>query len=308
VNLIVLGATGFIGSNVLSPLLDSGCQIFAVARQPDRLRNIDVAGVRWLTQLELEQTMLPSIDVILSVAGIGNPAAFEADPTAASNVECRITDLVCKLALKYQVPKIVYLSSGGTVYGEGWKDGKGSVFDESDTCTPISTYGKCKWDAEQRLAKQLESAGLLQGLMTIRASNVYGLHYAKHGRQGLVNALVEQALQNRPITIYGDGLVYRDYLYSSDLANAIIKALNAHAWGVFNIASGVSCSILDVVKEFESAIGHPLEKRFQPTRGFDVKYSALSIRKAKKLLGWSPAVNLRRGIELLLQHQCSFVR
>jgi UDP-glucose 4-epimerase len=304
VNLIVLGATGFIGSNILSPLLDSGCQIFAVARQPDRSRNVDVAGVRWLTQMELERTMLPSIDAILSVAGIGNPAAFEADPAAASNAECQITDLVCGLAQKFRVPRIVYLSSGGTVYGEGWKDGKGSVFDESDTCMPISTYGKCKWDAEQRLAKQLESASLLQGLMILRASNVYGLHYAKHGRQGLVNALVEQALQDRPITIYGDGLVYRDYLYSSDLASAIIKALNADAWGIFNIASGVSHSILDVVEEFERAIGHPLEKRFRPARGFDVKYSALSVRKAQKLLDWSPAVNLRRGIELLLQHRC----
>jgi UDP-glucose 4-epimerase len=308
VKLIVLGATGFIGSNVLSPLLDFGCQVFAVARQPDRLRNVDGTCLRWLTPLELERTTLPSIDAILSVAGIGNPATFEADPADASNAECRVTDLVCELALKYQVPKIIYLSSGGTVYGEGWKDGKGSVFDESDTCTPISTYGKCKCDAEKRLAKQLESTGLLHGLMILRASNVYGLHYAKHGRQGLVNALVEQVLQGRPIAIYGDGLIYRDYLCASDLASAIIKALNADAWGVFNIASGVSYSIMDVVKEFEKAVGHPLETRFQPARGFDVKYSALSIRKARQLLGWSPAVNLRQGIELLLQYRCSVMR
>ena len=302
--LIVLGAAGFIGSNVLSPLLDFGCQIFAVARQPDRLRNVDGTCIRWLTPLELERTMLPSIDAILSVAE--SATQRHSRPIRRMHrARCRVTDLVCELALKYQVPKIIYLSSGGTVYGEGWKDGKGSVFDESDTCTPISTYGKCKCEAEKRLAKQLESTGLLHGLMILRASNVYGLHYAKHGRQGLVNALVEQVLQGRPIAIYGDGLIYRDYLCSSDLASAIIKALNADVWGVFNIASGVSYSIMDVVKEFEGAVGHPLEKRFQPARGFDVKHSALSIRKAQQLLGWSPAVDLRRGIELLLQYRCS---
>jgi nucleoside-diphosphate-sugar epimerase len=257
-----------------------------------------------LTRTDLaDEVAMPPIDAILSVAGNGNPATFEADPSAGLNAESRIADWVCELAVKFNISKVIYLSSAGAVYGEGWRNGEKSVFHEWESCLPISTYGKCKLAGEELLAKELDVAGLQKGLTILRASNVYGLNYAKNGRQGLVNALVDQALNHQPITVYGDGMIYRDYLYSSDLANAIMKILFADTCGIFNIASGNSYSIVDVIEEIENAVGYHLNKRFEPARGFDVRYSGLSISKARQILAWSPKVSLRNGVELLLEHR-----
>ena len=300
--LIILGATGFIGSNILPLLEDLGYEIYAVQRKPNQPQDHIAGAVHWLMQAELLD--LPSglgANAILSIAGGGEPAAFETDPVAALTTELKIADFASALALKFQATRIIYLSSGGAIYGDGWKNGHQLVFEENDTCYPVSTYGKCKLASEIRLAEQLDSIGLLSGLVILRASNVYGLHYAKIGRQGLINSVVERALDRRPITVYGDGLIYRDYLFASDLAYAITKALHADAGGVFNIATGCSHSILDVIKQVEESVGYCFEKRFEPARGIDVKYSALSIRKAQRVLGWSPAVSLKRGIDLVLK-------
>jgi UDP-glucose 4-epimerase len=304
VNIILLGATGFIGSNIISQLVDSGCEVFAFIRQANRSSNLQVAGVHWLTRTDLvNEVAMPPIDAILSAAGNGNPAIFEADPSAGLDAESRIADWLCELAVKFNVSKVVYLSSAGAVYGEGWRNSVKSAFHELDPCLPISTYGKCKLMGEELLAKKLDAAGLQKGMTILRASNVYGLHYAKNGRQGLVNALVDQALSHQPITVYGDGMIYRDYLYSSDLANAIMRILLADSCGIFNIASGISYSIIDVIEEIENAVGYHLNKRFEPSRGFDVRYSGLSISKAHRILAWSPKVSLQSGIELLLEHR-----
>src|SRR5580692_8018853 len=111
-NIVFLGATGFIGSNIISPLVDSGCEVFAFIRQASRSSNLNVAGVHWLTRTDLaDEVAMPPIDAILSVAGNGNPATFETDPSAGLNAESRIADWVCELAVKFKVSKVVYLSS-----------------------------------------------------------------------------------------------------------------------------------------------------------------------------------------------------
>jgi UDP-glucose 4-epimerase len=305
VKIILLGATGFIGNNIIPFLVDLGHEIYAVQRKPCQRQESVVTGVQWVMLDELlDRPSWISASAILSVAGVGEPAAFEIDTEAALTAELKITEFVSTLAFKLQVPRIVYLSSGGAIYGEGSKSGQQSAFNENDTCCPISAYGKCKLACEVRIAEQLDSINLLNGLTILRASNVYGLHYAKGGRQGLVNSVVERALERRPITVYGDGLVYRDYLFVSDLADAISKVLQVDAGGILNVATGCSYSILDVIQCVEGAIGYCLERRFEPARGIDVKYSSLSIRKARSVLGWNPVITLERGVDLVLKSRC----
>jgi UDP-glucose 4-epimerase len=308
VRILLLGATGFIGTNLLPGLLASGCEVYAVTRKtgaPAGVKSTDIAaGLHWLPESSLlEGTKLPPLDAILSAAGVGAPSLFEMDPIAGLEAELQIADRVCQLAVKHQVARIISISSAGAVYGEGWKENRRTTFQEKDICSPISVYGKCKLASEQRLVERLNAARLGDRLVILRVSNIYGLHYHKNGRQGLVNNLIDHALAHQPITIYGDGLIYRDYLYSSDLASAILNALRGKSSGVFNIAAGCSHSILDVIAEVEQAAGEVFQREYAPARGFDVRCSALSIAQAKETLGWSPMISLRGGIDLLLEHR-----
>ena len=307
--LLVLGASGFVGSNTLGPLADLGCQLYAVQRRihlrPEDLKN----EVRWVGQAELlsgSPEIIP--DAILSLAGVGEPAAFEKDPDGALAGELAIADSLAALVCKFRVPRVIYLSSGGAVYGEGWNDGEFRAFQEDEICHPISTYGKCKLAGEERLVQQLEAAGLLDSLAILRASNVYGLNYAKSGRQGLINALIERSLDGRPVTVYGDGLVYRDYLFADDLAIAIRRVLQTSTPGIFNIAAGRSHSILEVIECVERTIGSRLERRFEPPRGIDIRYSALSVHKAASVLGWQSSISLETGISLIVQRKTEDLR
>jgi UDP-glucose 4-epimerase len=302
VKLLVLGASGFVGSNIIGPLADLGYQVYAVQRKRHVQLDILGNGVRWVGQAELFDSRFEiAPDAILSLAGIGEPAAFENDPAGALAGELAIADTLAALVCKFQVPRVIYLSSGGAVYGEGWDDGRCRVFDEGVICHPLSTYGKCKLASEERLSHRLRSSGLLDSMIILRASNVYGLHYVKSGRQGLINALVERSFDRRPVPIYGDGLIYRDYLFGKDLASAIDCALQASTTGVFNIAAGRSHNILEVLERVERAVGAPLEKRFEASRQIDVRYSALSVRKAASLLKWQSSTSLESGIAQVVQ-------
>lgn len=302
--IVMLGATGFVGKNVLPLLVEAGIEVYAVTRElPEASSNVR-NGVHWVrTPSLLDGSSFPHFDAIISVAGVGNPSSFEINPTAALAAEKSIADLVADLTVRFKIGRTIYLSTAGAAYGDGWRNGERIVFNETDLCSPISAYGKAKLSAEQRLMAHLNDAMLLSSVAIIRATNIYGHYYTKGGRQGLVNALVEQARQREPITIYGDGQIYRDYLYSGDLADALIKSIQSDAAGIFNIGAGLTHSILEVVSEVEKVAGRKFERKFLPSRGFDAKYAAVSIEKARTLLGWTPTVELTRGIELLLLRQ-----
>lgn len=301
-NILLLGASGFIGSNILQDLIDLDCNVFAVTRRNKEFIRNNVERANWVSYAELSRD-IPGhqIDGIVSVAGVGNPSFFETDPTAALVLERSISEWVCNLAVQFRVPRIVYVSSGGTVYGEGWSGGSGSSFLETDECAPISAYGKCKLLGEQHLTSCVASAGIHCSLSILRASNIYGTLYEKGGRQGLINSTINLALGDQSIVVYGDGNIYRDYLFAADLSASIVRALQTDDGGTYNVAAGISHSILDVIKTVESVLGHPLRIRFEESRSFDIKYSGLSIIKAQQVLGWRPLVGLQSGIEKLVE-------
>ncbi len=299
-NVLLIGATGFIGSNIVGPLHSTGLRIFQYQR-PGGGGRASLGELPLVSHENMFGANPPRMDAIVSVAGCGNPAVCEEYPAQSLRAEIDLMDLVSRLAVRASAAAIVHLSSAGAVYGEGWNAdaSKRRIFSEDSHCEPLSSYGRIKLESEQRLTAQ--STGD-RAVAILRASNVYGLRYEKGGRQGLINALAERSLKNQPITIFGDGEIYRDYLFSDDLATAIISALENRANGIFNVAKGESHSILQVVGCLESLLGRELVKVTQPTRGFDVKYSALSIERAKRVLFWEPSVDLRAGVTLALSN------
>jgi UDP-glucose 4-epimerase len=302
---LLLGASGFVGSNVLPELLRAGVEVVSLCRNPEsHVGRPSVPGLSWISIDEALQRPVSGIDSLLSLAGVGSPSLFEQQPEAMAAAEQGITELISDLAVSHRLNSVQYLSTAGGVYGEGWvgelDGGYGQVLTEESECQPVSVYGKCKLFAEKHLTARLELLSPDTTLSIIRATNIYGLRYQKAGQQGLINALLDQCYQGTPVTLYGDGLVYRDYLFASDLAAAHLACLARPASGIFNIGAGYSHSILQVIAAVEFATGSCLKRLQAPERIFDVRYSAVSIDKARALFGWSPLVDLGEGISKII--------
>jgi UDP-glucose 4-epimerase len=116
--------------------------------------------------------------------------------------------------------------------------------------------------------------------------------------QGAVSVFLGKALKREPITIWGDGLVARDYFYVRDAVNAFLCAVEKDTDpDIFNIASGRAISLMEIVRAIERVVGRELEVEFTKGRKLDVPVNCLDIRLAKKILGWQPEVSLQEGID-----------
>lgn len=298
-SIILLGASGFVGCNILDDLVADGQDVIAVSRSQTTHQKAQ-PGVRWQS-LESLKSLAPSdVSAIICFAGVGNPAAFETHPDESMSAELAIADLVIEIAQRYRVEVVVYLSTAGAAYGEGLRGSIAHSFRETDSCNPMSVYGKAKLAAEAHITARLGCMTGSPRLIILRASNIYGFKYSKAGQQGLVNALIERARQRQPITVFGDGLIYRDYIFASDIASAILATLACPASGLFNIGSGTVHSILEVIEAVEDAMELRFERRCAPARPFDVKYCALSIERARSVLNWIPRISLEQGIRRIV--------
>jgi UDP-glucose 4-epimerase len=255
--ILILGASGFVGTNVLPYLLQAGVDVIALCRNPESQASLPaVAGLSWMSIDEVLQRPLSGVDSLLSFAGVGSPTAFEHQAEVMAAAELAIAESIGNIAACHKLRNVQYLSTAGAVYGEGWVEdaggGHGRVFTEESECHPVSVYGRCKLGAEKHLAARLEAVAPNTTLSVLRATNIYGLRYAKAGQQGLINAIIDRRRLGLPITQYGDGLIYRDYLFASDLAAAHLACLRQPVAGLFNIGSGRSHSILEFVAAVEA--------------------------------------------------------
>lgn len=222
------------------------------------------------------------------------PSTSNADPIAD------VRDNLCgtlKLLERMRIAgcrRIVYLSSGGTVYGE---TGPYAVSETHD-CSPVCSYGVVKLAVENYLAMY----GRLEGLqaLVLRASNSYGPRQGKLGVQGLVGTLIARTLSGQTVDIWGDGSCVRDYIYVGDLAELAAIAGRSNAVGIFNAGSGLGVSVSGMLQAISQVVGVKPQVRHYPARDFDVPHIVLDIGKARREIGWQPRTDLHQGLSLTL--------
>jgi len=192
-----------------------------------------------------------------------------------------------------RVQKIIFLSSGGAVYGNP----DHCPISEDSTTQPLCSYGIVKLAIEKYLGLYQSMSGLES--VVLRVGNPYGPRQNPMGGQGLIAAILARIASGQPIEIWGDGLVVRDYFYVGDLANAIYSAAFADCrFQVYNVGSGVGLSILDIIGAVKRTLEVEVETRFLPARSFDVKKIYLDISRICEDLNWSPSISLGQGIQL----------
>lgn len=291
---LVLGGCGFIGSHLVDELVERGIRVRVLDRHPEAFRP-PVPAVEYVTG-DLADTALLSealmgVDAVAHLVSTTVPATSNINPVADIQGNLVSTVRLLEAMRAVGVSNIVYLSSGGTVYGIPRTD----PIAEDHPLDPISSYGIVKAAIEKYLHLEHHLHGLRY--CVLRASNPYGPRQGHGGVQGVIGTYLWRLARNEPIEIWGDGSVVRDFIHVRDIAVLCANALTSDVRGVFNAGSGEGTSILDIVGLIGKAVGRELTPVFKPGRRFDVPRVVLDTARARAALGWSPGIALDRGIE-----------
>ena len=295
--IIIFGGGGFIGSTIADRLLldDHELRIFERPRVAPYRKFAESERVEWIAG-DLSSThdvsdAIRGVDVVLHLVSTTLPKNSNDDPIydVQSNLVATLQMLNAMVA--HNVRKIVFISSGGTVYGN-------PIYlpvDEKHPTDPLVSYGITKLAIE----KYLQMYSHLHGIraITLRVANPYGERQRIETAQGAVGVFLHHAIKGLPIEIWGDGSVTRDYIHVSDVAEAFVRAVKySGAKSCFNISSGVGTSLNELIGMLEDVLGKSIEIRYLPSRPFDVPVSVLNNDLARNELEWAPSISMRGGI------------
>jgi UDP-glucose 4-epimerase len=190
------------------------------------------------------------------------------------------------------VGKVVFASSGGTVYGA--PPATAPILETSQT-NPTTSYGIVKLAIEKYLDLYYRQSGL--NYIVLRASNAYGERQNLQRSQGAIGVFMNLMQQARQIELWGDGQIVRDYVYVGDLARAFrLAAESSVPCGTFNVGSGEGLSLNQLIDELRAITGIDPSISYLPARPFDVPSNVLNIDLVKSTLGWEPSTTLRQGL------------
>ena len=299
---LVTGGAGFIGSHVAERFARDGWAV----RVLDDLSSGDAANLAAAWKLVRADVADPAA-VDAAVAGTGiviHLAAFTSVPESFERFEdCYRTNVfgtanVLRACVRHGVRKLVFASSSAV-----YSDLPAAPKSEAECPAPTSPYGISKLEGEHLLAAHTELDGL--GCVALRFFNVYGPRQpANSAYAAAVPIFIERALRGEPLTIYGDGRQTRDFVFVTDVAEAVLRAAQGSESGVFNVGTGHAQEILGLADEIARLTGHALPHRFAASRPGDVRASSADASRARRTLGWSPAHPLAQGLaETLTWHR-----
>src|SRR5215213_8542666 len=250
---LVTGGAGFIGSNLVDGLLARGDEVTVVDDlSTGRLVNLESALARDAELVEADIRDAAALagltaerrpETIFHLAAQIDVRKSLEDPAFDAAVNVGGTANVLEAARAASTGRVVFVSTGGAIYGEG--EGQQLPLDESTAIAPLSAYGQSKYAAEGYLALYERQYGL--STMALRLGNVYGPRQDPLGEAGVVAIFCGLVSSGGRPTVYGDGTQTRDYIYVGDVVDAALAAADSTASGSVNIGTGREASVLDLV-------------------------------------------------------------
>ncbi|MBB2970083.1 NAD-dependent epimerase/dehydratase family protein [Mesorhizobium sp. RMAD-H1] len=294
---LVLGGGGFIGTHLCNELVAAGCEVRAFGRSASTSLHEKVDYLRGdFNDFSKVKEALQGQDYVYHLIHGTNPPRVNSD--IQGDIERTIKPTISLLdeCVAKQVNRVIFLSSGGTVYGNN-----GMVASrESDPTIPMNAYGTHKLLIENYLRVFASDRQL--DYLIVRLSNPYGPLQPVGKGVGLIAAVIDAIKNDHPIDIYGDGETQRDYIYIADAVKAMTSAITYDGiYKIFNIGSGEGKSVNEIVALVEATMGKKAQKNQRPGRSFDVRKSILDISLARNELAWHPRIDLNDGIKLTVK-------
>jgi len=295
VKTLVLGGCGFIGRHIVSALSATGIPsvVFDVHAKPEHASPM-------CTYVAGEFADTAALDAVMTQHGITHVVHLVSTTLPKSSNDDKVYDVdsnviqtlrLLDLCVKHRVQRLLFMSSGGTVYGIPQQ----VPVNENHPNNPICSYGIGKLAIEKYLFLYQHLHGLNH--VVLRAANPYGPGQNPLSGQGVIANFVHKMRTGQRLEVWGNGETVRDYFHVRDLADLTQRALVSQAIGVFNAGSGVGLSINQLIDVLQQTLHVPADVAYQPARGLDVPAIVLDNSAALGTFGWRAQTDLQAGVE-----------
>lgn len=298
-NIMILGAAGFIGTNLTIKLTeDINDKITVVDKRECYFSNLSKLNFQNVEMIEstldenMDFSILKNQDVVYHLVSSNVPTTSNQHITQDIQTNVIFSSVLFDECVKYGVKKVVFISSGGTVYGKE----RECPLSENTPTNPISSYGVQKITIERLLYLYNYMYGL--DYRIIRLANPYGPYQRPDGVLGAVSTFTYKALKGDDVQVYGDGSVIRDYIYIDDVVRAILNIVNGeNKHHTFNLGCGYGVSIKELIEAIESSLGIKINVIYKESRNVDVPINYLDISRYEKYYGRLNPISLEEGIK-----------
>lgn len=303
---LVLGGKGFIGGHLAHRLKNMGYMVRIFDRPTRSGDNV----IEFENGVELYKgDFVNEANLLSAIEGVDYVFHFISSTTPKTSNDNPLYDIETNLVGTIKLLEIlkensnirlIFISSGGTVYGVSNK----YPIPENHPTKPICAYGVCKLTIEN----YLYTYNFLYGLdyVVLRVSNPYGERQNPNSIQGAIPVFMKKILENKKITIWGDGSVARDFIYIDDVVDAFVMAMQRDlGHTVFNIGSGVAITLNNLLGIIEGITGRSPIVEYLPGRDLDVPTNFLDISLARSELNWAPKTPLPEGLKKTWSWLCS---
>lgn len=286
--ILLVGGTGFIGRALAARLVAEGREVHVLGRRP--AAGLPAGVIAHCGDQGDRKLLLPLLErchQVIHLATATVPADTVWQPLAEAEACLLPTLRFLECVQEFPGNRYLLVSSGGALYGNADPAG------EHSPLHPASYHGAGKLAVESFFG--VFGQRHPGSLSILRPSNVYGPGQMLRSGFGVVRTLLERARDGGPVVVYGDGGAIRDYLYIDDMVEACCAALAGPA-GTYNVGSGVSVSLRELISVVERTTDRQLEVEFRPARPSDIGCIVLDVRCAAGKLGWVPKVTLDDGV------------
>ncbi len=285
---LVTGGSGFIGRSLVNNFLELGYEV----KVADLVRpKVDVSYIEGdLRNNEVvSKAFLEDLDAVVHLAALTRVIESTIKPVEylSSNVTM-LMNILEQIRLK-EIPKLVFASTNAVVGNIGDK-----VINEMFPLNPLSPYGGTKAAGEMLISSYSHSFGF--DATSLRFTNVYGIDM--ESKDSLIARIMKAISLKTQIEVYGSGNQVRDYVYISDVVNAICLGLDLKGCNTLSIGSGVSTSVNEILKLIENIVGNEIDYFYGSERVGEMKAVRVDISHAKEL-GFSPNINIEEGLKLV---------
>jgi UDP-glucose 4-epimerase len=304
---LVTGGAGFIGSNLVDALLARGDEVTVVDNlSTGRMTNLEPGLSNGAELVEMD---IRDRDDLSALASEKRPEAIFhlaaqidvrkslADPFFDASINVGGTANVLEAARSSECGRVVSISTGGAIYGEG--EGQQLPLPEDAPIAPMSAYGQSKFAAEGYVSLYERLYGLSG--VSLRLGNVYGPRQDPLGEAGVIAIFCGLLKEGGRPTVFGDGKQTRDYIYVGDVVSAALDAAASQATGAINIGTGKETDVLELIESLKSLSGNEsFDPEFAPERTGEVQRITIDAARAERELGWRAEMGLEEGLRVTL--------